>query len=63
MQHFLKSAPRSARTRIIATEFLDQIFAAAAHNAITALHMRFGREALPALTTDLESNSLRGVLS
>jgi hypothetical protein len=62
MQQRLKSAARSARARIIATEFLYQLFGAA-HDAITALDMSLGREAFPTFTADLESNWLRGVLS
>jgi hypothetical protein len=61
MQQRIKSAARSARARIISTEFLYQLFGTA-HDAITALHMSLGREALSAFATDLESNWLRGVL-
>jgi hypothetical protein len=59
MQQRLKSAARSARARIIPTEFLEEFFGAA-HNASAALHMGFGREALSTFATDLESNWLRG---
>ena len=61
MQQRLKSTAGPARARIIATEFLDQFFGTA-HDASTALYVSFGREALPAFSTDLESNWLRGVL-
>jgi hypothetical protein len=60
MQQRLKSAARSARARIIATEFLDEFFRTT-HDAITTLYMCFGREALSTFATDLESNWLRGV--
>ena len=61
MQQRLKSAARSARARIIATEFLYQLFGTA-YYAITALDVRLRREAFPTFATDLESNWLRGVL-
>jgi len=61
MQQRLKSPVRSARARIIATEFLYQLFGTA-HDAITTLYVSFRREAFPTFTTDLESNWLRGVL-
>jgi len=62
MQQRLKSAARSARAWIVATEFFDQ-FLVRAHDAKPALYMGFGREASAALATDLESNWIRGVLS
>ncbi len=62
MQQRLKSPPRSARTRVITTELLQEFFPST-HDAITALHMGLGREALPTLATDLESTRLRSVLS
>jgi len=37
MQHFLKASSGSARTRIVATEALEQLFASADH-AVAALH-------------------------
>jgi hypothetical protein len=61
MQQRLKSTAGSARARIIATEFLNEFFATA-HDAITALDVGFGREAVSTFATDLESNWLRGVL-
>jgi hypothetical protein len=42
MQQRLKSAARSARARIIPTEFLLQLFITA-DNAIAALYVSFGR--------------------
>jgi len=62
MQQRLKSTARSAWARIIATEFLYQLFGTA-YYAITAFDLGFGRIALSTFTTDLESNWLRGVLS
>jgi hypothetical protein len=61
MQQRLKSAAGSARARIIATQFLDQLFGTA-HDAITALDVSLRWEAFPTFATDLESNWLRGVL-
>jgi hypothetical protein len=61
MQQRLKSTTRSAWARIIATEFLNQVFGTA-HDAITVLDMSLRREAFPTFTTDLESNWLQGVL-
>jgi hypothetical protein len=55
MQQRLKSTTRSARTRIIATEFLEQFFGTM-RDAITALDMGLGRETIPTFATDLESN-------
>ena len=55
MQQRLKAATRSARARIVATEFLDEIFKSA-HDSITALDLSLGREASTTFATDLESN-------
>jgi len=55
MQQRLKSTARSARTRIITTEFLQQFFGTT-HDAIAALDVGLGREAFPTFATDLESN-------
>ena len=54
MQHFLNSAAGSADARIIAPEFLEELFAAT-HHAIVALHAALGRVALSTFATDLES--------
>jgi len=43
MQQRLKSAPKTARAGIIATEFLDEFFATT-HDAITALDMSLRQE-------------------
>jgi hypothetical protein len=51
----LRRRLRSAGARIIATEFLYQLFGTA-HHAITAFNLGFGWEAFPTFTTDLESN-------
>src|SRR5215470_6858485 len=59
MQQRLKSAPGATRTRIIATELLEQFFATA-HYSFASLDPALGREALPTLASDLESSRLRG---
>jgi hypothetical protein len=54
MQHFLKPLPRTARTRIIASQFLDQ-FLVAMNHALTALDVCFGWIPLAPLAGDLKS--------
>jgi hypothetical protein len=60
MQHLLKSAAGSTREWIIPTELFEE-FLVDADDAITALYVSFGREALSARPADLESNWLRGI--
>jgi hypothetical protein len=55
MQQRLKSTARSARTRIIPTQFLEQLLPTT-HDAIAAFDMSFRREAFSTFATDLESN-------
>jgi hypothetical protein len=55
MQQRLKSTAGSARTRIIPTEFFQELLLTT-HDAITAFDMSFRREALSTFATDLESN-------
>jgi len=62
MQQFLKSPGRVARTWIVATELLSELFVAA-NDARSAFDPSLGREALPSFTGDLETNRRRGVLS
>jgi hypothetical protein len=62
MQQRLKSPPGTARAGVVATELLEK-FLVAAHDAVATLDASLGREALSALTRDLESTRLRGVLS
>jgi len=50
----LKQEARSAGARIVAPELLEQ-FLVAPHDAVTALDLGLGREALAALARDLES--------
>jgi hypothetical protein len=61
MQQFLKSAPGSARTQVIAAKLLEQLFGAA-NDAIAAFDACFRREAFAPLTCDLESSWRRGIL-
>jgi len=53
MQQFLKPAGGTARTWIVAAEFLDQ-FLVAVNNAYSALHLRLGWESSTALAGALE---------
>ena len=54
MQQCLKQPRSAARAWVVAAELFGQ-FLAAAHDAITALAPRLGREALASLARDLES--------
>jgi hypothetical protein len=54
MQQFLKPAARAARTEVVASELLDELFVAAANGALATLHVRLGREASSALASALE---------
>jgi hypothetical protein len=56
MQQFLKPACGAAWAGVVPAELLDQLLVAA-HHAMAALHPRFGRVALPALTGDLETGA------
>lgn len=58
-QQFLKPARGAAGAQVVATEFLDQ-FLIAVDDPIASLDAGFGREALAALTGDLETTSGRG---
>jgi hypothetical protein len=60
MQQRLKSPPGSARARIIAAEFLQELLTTT-HDAIAALDLSLRREAFTTFATDLESNRIRGV--
>lgn len=55
MQQRLKSAPGAAGTQIVAAQLLDE-FLVSADDAIPSFDARFGREALAALASDLESS-------
>jgi hypothetical protein len=59
MQQFLKSAAGAARARIVATELLDELLAAA-DDARSALDARLRGEAPASLTGDLERRRSRG---
>ena len=51
-QHFLKSAARTAGTRVVTTKFFDEFFVAM-HDPETAFDVRFGRKSFAALATAL----------
>ena len=57
-QHRLKSEARATRARIVASELLDQ-FLVTMHKAQATLYVRFGRIALAALRSALESRAGR----
>ena len=59
MQQRLKPATGTAGAWIIAAELLNELLVTA-YDAIAALDASLGREALTALTRDLESTRLRG---
>jgi hypothetical protein len=54
MQQFLKPAAGTARARVVAAELLGKLLHAV-HDALAALHARFGGIALAALTGGLET--------
>jgi len=54
-QHRLKLPPGSARTQVVPSQLFDQFFFSVNY-AVAALHVRFGRESLPALTASFKSD-------
>jgi hypothetical protein len=56
MQQFLKPTRGAAWAGVVPAQLLYQLLVAA-HHAMAALHARLGREALPALTGDLETGT------
>ena len=58
MQHFLKSFPRTARARVVATELLDQ-FLVPMHDALPSLDVRLGGIASAPLARDLKTQTPR----
>jgi hypothetical protein len=57
MQQFLKASSGTAWTRIIATELLDQLFAAM-NDLAASFHMLLRGEALPPFVHRLEKNGV-----
>jgi hypothetical protein len=56
MQQFLKPATGAARAWVIAPELLGELLRAM-HDALAALHARFGWIAFAAFTDDLETEA------
>jgi len=59
MQHRLKPKARAAWTWVIATQLFNELFVPI-HDAIAALDLSFGREALPAFASYLKTSVGRG---